>query len=430
LTAGLLEALTTYDVYRPLSRRGPLSPLVFFSSWPVSELPLQTAITQLALTAGLTHPRDLHTWRGRAGLGLTAASVAGLIGVHRTAQGANAILEQALVDALGADYRDTVRRPAWPLDEPVARKRPSAARSLVVRRRFAHGKDLAYGPHGKRNLLDVWRHEELPRDAKAPVLLQVPGGAWITGNKQAQAYPLMSHLAARGWVCVSMSYRLSPRASWPDFLIDVKQAIAWIRTHIAEHGGDPDFVAVTGGSAGGHLAALASLTANDPAYQPGFEDVDTSLRAAVPLYGVYDWIDDEHIGHSVLPRLLQWFVVKSRYVADDETASALYRAASPIAQVRPDAPPTFVLHGTNDSLVPVEQARAFVAKLRATSRQPVAYAELPMAQHAFDIFGSVRASATAQAVERFLGWVYGKEYGSPLSVSSRAPRREPVPAPE
>ena len=184
----------------------------------------------------------------------------------------------------------------------------------------------------------------------------------------------------------------------------MKRAIAWIREHIAEHGGDPNFVAITGGSAGGHLSSLAALTANDPAYQPGFEDIDTSVRAAVPLYGVYDWVDEDRTGHSGLLRLLELAVVKNKYTKD----ATPYRAASPIYQVGPDAPPTFVLHGRNDSLVPVEQARAFAAKLRASSGAPVAYAELPLAQHAFDFFGSVRAAATAQAIERFLGVIYGR----------------------
>ena len=71
-----------------------------------------------------------------------------------------------------------------------------------------------------------------------------------------------------------------------------------------------------------------------------------------------------------------------------------------------DAPPFFVLHGRNDSLVPVEQARAFVAKLRDVSTQPVVYAELPFTQHAFDILGSARAVHTAVAVEQFLAEVY------------------------
>jgi acetyl esterase/lipase len=391
-------------VYRPLSRRGPLSPLVFFSSWPVSELPLQSAFAQVAFAAAVARPQDIRSRRGKLGLGLTAASVAGLVGVRRAADRADGQLEKALIDGLGPDYRHEIRRPDWPPAQTMYGKRPGAARSMLVRRTFAHGKDIPYGPHGSRNLLDVWRHENLPKSAKAPVLLQVPGGGWVTGNKQAQAYPLMSHLAERGWVCVAMSYRLSPRATWPEFLVDVKKALAWIQTNIADHGGDPDFVAITGGSAGGHLSSLAALTANRPEYQPGFEDVDTSVKAAVPLYGVYDWVDEDRIGHSGLPRMLERMVVKAKKAAD----LTPYQSASPMHQIHADAPPMFLLHGTNDSLVPVEQARVFADRLRKTSNEPVVYAELPLAQHAFDFFGSVRAAATAQAIERFLGVIYGR----------------------
>jgi acetyl esterase/lipase len=213
----------------------------------------------------------------------------------------------------------------------------------------------------------------------------------------------MSHLAERGWVCVAMSYRLSPRATWPDAVVDVKRALAWVKEHISEFGGDPDFVAITGGSAGGHLSSLTALTPNDPTFQPGFEDVDTTVRAAVPFYGVYDWVDDQRTGHSGLPRLLERMVVKQSLSAAPE----VYAAASPIRRVNADAPPTFLLHGTADSLVPVEQARAFAGALREVSRAPVVYAELPFAQHAFDFFGSIRSAASAVAVERFLGVVYG-----------------------
>ena len=67
----------------------------------------------------------------------------------------------------------------------------------------------------------------------------------------------MGHLAARGWVCVTANYRLSPQATWPDHIVDVKRALAWTKANIAGHGGDPGFVVITGGSAGGHLCALA-----------------------------------------------------------------------------------------------------------------------------------------------------------------------------
>ena len=78
----------------------------------------------------------------------------------------------------------------------------------------------------------------------------------MIGDKNAAGPPADDHLAARGWVCVATNYRLSPSATFPDHLIDVKRALAWVREHIAEYGGDPDFVVVTGGSAGGHLSAL------------------------------------------------------------------------------------------------------------------------------------------------------------------------------
>jgi acetyl esterase/lipase len=264
---------------------------------------------------------------------------------------------------------------------------------LRIYRDYAHDTNISYGEYGSRNHLDIWRRPDLDRGGRAPVLLQVPGGAWMVGSKRQQAYPLMSHLAELGWVCVAINYRLSPRSTWPDQIVDVKRALAWTKEHIA----------ITGGSAGGHLSSLAALTANDPQFQPGFEDADTSVRAAVPFYGVYDFTHHDAIHPLMVPTLAK-YVFKLRRA---DLAEA-FRIASPITHVSADAPPFFVLHGTNDSLIPVEQARAFTARLREVSRQPVAYAELPRAQHAFDIFGSARAAHATVAVEQFLAEIYVK----------------------
>jgi acetyl esterase/lipase len=100
--------------------------------------------------------------------------------------------------------------------------------------------------------------------------------------------------------------------------------------------------------------------------------------------------------------LLQKFVVKKKFA----THRDIYVDASPIRRLRADAPPFFVLHGHDDSLIPVGEAQEFVEELRAVSKSPVAYAELPHAQHAFDIFSSPRAHQSAEAVARFLSWVY------------------------
>ena len=269
-------------------------------------------------------------------------------------------------------------------------------------RDYAHDSNISYGEYGSANHLDIWRRPDLDPAGKAPVLFQIPGGAWTTGNKRGQAHPLMSHLAELGWICVAINYRHSPRNTWPDHIIDVKRALAWVKAHIAEYGGDPDFIAITGGSAGGHLSSLAALTPNDPQFQPGFEDADTRVQAAVPFYGVYDFTRFDDAMHPMMPGLLVKSIIKQR----PSTHLQTYATASPVNHVSADAPPFFVLHGRNDSLVPVEQARAFVTALRNVSNQPVAYAELPFTQHAFDIFGSARAAHTAVAVEQFLAEVY------------------------
>ncbi len=336
-----------------------------------------------------------------------------LLGLRRAGHNAQETLTAALDEGLGQDRRtdgaDLWKRPA---SGGATAKKPGPARMLRIWRDYAHDADISYGEFGSRNHLDIWRRPDLDRDGRAPVLLQVHGGAWMVGNKRGQAHPLMSHLAELGWICVSVNYRLSPRSTWPDQIVDVKRAIAWTKENIASYGGDPEWIAITGGSAGGHLSSLAALTPNDPLFQTGFEDADTRVQAAVPFYGFYDFTRDDAV-HPMMPAMLGKRVFK---LSRGEIAEP-FRLASPITHVSEDAPPFFVLHGTNDSLIPVEQARSFTSRLREVSRQPVVYAELPWAQHAFDIFGSARAAHTAVAVEQFLAEVY---------ASSRADRRATV----
>jgi acetyl esterase/lipase len=214
----------------------------------------------------------------------------------------------------------------------------------------------------------------------------------------------MSHMAERGWICVSMAYRVSPRNTWPAHIVDVKRALAWVKDNIAEYGGDPDFVAITGGSAGGHLTALAALTPNDPEWQPGFENADTSVVAAVPIYGRYDWFTTEGDGRREFVGLLQKMVVKKPF----REARQMYLDASPITKVRPDAPPFFILHGEDDSIIPVGEGRDFAKALEEKSDEVVVYSEIPHAQHAFDFFGSPHGDFTATAVGHFLDWVKAK----------------------
>lgn len=420
LLASAAGAAATANALSPVDRFGLAAGPAFAVGTPVAEMPLHVGGAQVGLALLLARSGGWRGLRGALGLGLTAASLAGLWRLHRDAQASREVLEEALVDALGPDYRDRIAEPFAPPPAATLTRRSLIVPEVRTRRRYvaAAGRDISYGEAGRRNHLDVWRRPDLPADAGAPVLVQVHGGAWVAGQKVGQAHPLMAHLAARGWVCVAINYRLSPRATWPDHVVDVKRAIAWVRAHAAEFGGDPRFLAVTGGSAGGHLAALAALTPGVPEFQPGFEDADTSVVAAVPFYGVYDFTDRHGVANRHLDRLLSERVLKTQLADDQER----WHAASPMSHVGPDAPPFFVVHGANDTLVPVEHAREFVALLRADSRQPVAYAELPRAQHAFDALPSVRTRHTVLAVERFLAYVRSEWGGAtPAEAVGAAP---------
>ena len=400
LTRAVLELVNAVNAYRPLAK-GYAALGAFWFGWPTSEEPLIFLGASAVDAVRRGRRGDFAGRRGKAAMAITAVAWSVLLMIYRRDVTTPApVLHKALEEGLGPDYLETVE--TLP-PSPSRTGRPSAWRSTSARRRYVKRDHvIRYGPHGRANLADVWRRRDLPRDGKAPVLVQVPGGAWMLGWRRPQAYPLMAHMADRGWVCVSLNYRVSPLHRWPAHIIDVKRALAWVKEHIAEYGGDPDFVAITGGSAGGHLAALAALTPSDPRWQPGFEHADTSVAAAVPVYGRYDWYSKDGIGRPEFVTMLEKLVVGKDYDAHEH----VYRDASPIDKLTPHAPPFFVLHGEHDSLIPVGEAREFARALREVSHAPVAYAELPGAQHAFDVIASPRAHRAAEAVAQFLSWVY------------------------
>ena len=403
LAVSVWGALFTWVAIRPPQRPRWANIVVFFAGWLTSELAIHHIAWQALATLGFVWAGALSAAPGWLGLGITLASWAGLLRSLRAAHATPAVVERSLVEALGADYAQRVhpevaKRHAAPPPPRVQRANPFAFRDREVR----VVRDLAYAPeHGKRGMLDVYAPKSGVRNA--PVLLQIHGGGWMIGRKEQQAQPLLVHLARRGWVCVSANYRLSPKATFPDHIVDCKRALRWVRDHVGEYGGDPGFVAATGGSAGGHLSSLLALSAGDPAFQPGFESADTRVEACVPFYGVYDFTN----AYGTQPddgiiRVLERYIMKKPFAEH----RAEYERASPIHRIHPDAPPFLVIHGTHDSLAPVAEARLFVELLRKTSRATVGYVELPEAQHAFEVFHSPRTSYVIGAVDRFLASVY------------------------
>jgi acetyl esterase/lipase len=397
LVVSLVGALLVVNAFRP-ARNSVLLVPSFFAGWYTAEMPVWHIVWQGAATVVFGLEGALGSWPGWVALGVNAASWTGLVVHARVSSSARAVFLRAEeemplppsdADDLPVDGRNTM----WRLPRLVyPLPRPSRTVQTV--------RNIDYGGDGiPAHRLDIIRRRgELP--SGAPVLVYIHGGAWVIGDKREQGFPLLYELARRGWVTVTINYRLSPKATWPDHIVDCKRAVAWVREHIADFGGDPGFIAVSGGSAGGHLSALVALTSGDDDFQPGFESADASVDACVPFYGIYDMTAGRGTSRydAGLLSLLERRVFKRR-LADDPS---VFEAASPLHRVGPDAPPFFVIHGTNDTLAPVVDARSFVQALRAVSRSVVLYAELPYTQHAFDVLPSVRSAHAVAAVVRFL----------------------------
>lgn len=399
---GLASAWLTRNVLKPVRQSSYWALVSFMLGWVWGELALHLIALQALLALLLIWGGALDGLAGKLGLLILAGSWAIAARDYRLAEQAGPACSEALAGGLGQDWLGS-------LDESAASKLETEVRWNAIARPFSFSRpgvakttNIVFGREKGIDLkLDVYRPDS--EAGNRPLLLQIHGGGWIIGDKREQALPLMHQMASHGWVCATMNYRLSPGATFPEHLVDVKRALAFLREHADDYGIDPGFVVVTGGSAGGHLTALMGLTAGDPEYQPGFESADTSVTAAIPFYGVYDFKNR----HGYWPgqgmgELLEEKIMK----ASIEEDPAAYEKASPMDRVGPDAPPFFIIHGELDSLVPAEEARKFTELMRQASSSEVVYAEIPGAQHAFEIFHSRRSQAVVDAAEGFAQWAH------------------------
>ena len=388
LTCSLLGVVHAVNGRHPTRRNLVLFGWSFFASWLTIELVWHHIVIGLVITAVCVSGGALDTLPGVLGLGLMVVAEVLLVGIGLVTRRTRVLVTNAIADLEPGG--DAPRFPRLHVVFPILMShRKGVRRVRNVRFHRAGGKQLR---------LDVTvPSAPVPGGhALRPAILQIHGGGWVIGDKREQGIPLLNHMAAQGWVGFNANYRLSPWATIPDQRDDLDAALAWIREHAADYGVDPDFICVTGGSAGGHLTALLALTADPP------------VAGAVPFYGIYDLTPDGEFGRDrrVYEMFLQSWVMKA--FVDEEPEK--YEAVSPIHHVHAAAPPFFVIHGDRDTLAPVEDARAFVARLRDVSKQPVAYAEMQGAQHAFEIFPSVRTARVIEGVERFLSTLWERRH--------------------
>lgn len=351
LSTALLVGLCALAALRPPRprRSTPWNPQ-FALGFLVNEQPYLALCWLLAATTpGWLHPdpgRPL--WWLLAALTVLVVLALGLVAVRaRTARPA---LSAALENAFGAGAAPRYTRPSWWRVTllPFLSWRPDVRRIGNQR----------YGPARRGHRLDVYVPRRRRPGPGGPVLVYFHGGGFRIGSKRFGAHPMLHRLAARGWVCISADYRLA-RVRYADQLADTRAVVAWARSHAEALGGSPGTLFLSGGSAGAHLAATAALSG-------------AGVSGVIGLFGYY--------GDAGRP--------------DPEPTS-------PSAYADAAAPPFLIVHGTLDTLVLREDARQFADRLRAVSRRPVVYAELPGTHHNFDLFHSVRFHAVTDAVARF-----------------------------
>jgi acetyl esterase/lipase len=392
LSAFLLISAAT--ALRP-GRRGLSAILAYPVGWAAGELPAQGIVTELALLGLLAWwgwPRT--PWLSLLVIVVAAVVIAENLALIAIAFYSRRIVRLAMLDAPLRPL--TIPRPR---DDRFGSWWRTALQFPFHPRDMQLSKNVPYGPLARQRL-DVWRMSTTP--LHAPVVLFIHGGSWTMGDKREQGRPMLHEFVRRGWIAVVPNYRLAPRHPWPAQIHDVTRALGWVKKNIATFGGDPERVVISGGSAGGQLAALVALTKDDPTWRPSdMSDVtDWSVRGAMPFYGVLEMTGDESHWYGLgrgLRILLERRIVQVPY---DENVP-LYRALSPYERIHRDAPPFLVVHGRNDTLVDVHVARDFVDKFRRDALAPIYYVELPFTQHAFDISASPRTSATTRAAVAF-----------------------------
>ena len=221
--------------YRPI-RREPFTIVSFVSGWVAGELAFQNIVWQMIATALFIWFGALQGWAGWLGPGRrrrsTGRDSSDWASPGRRAAGVTAAaLGEVRSAAFPVPTEPTA--PTWGRWWRVTRAIPFKSRAVETTCNIDY-----WGDGIRRHRLDVYRSRLAPPE-KAPVMVYIHGGAWIIGDKREQGKPMMYELVARGWVCVAINYRLSPKATWPDHIVDAKRAVAWVKEHIARLRGRP-----------------------------------------------------------------------------------------------------------------------------------------------------------------------------------------------
>jgi acetyl esterase/lipase len=200
----------------------------------------------------------------------------------------------------------------------------------------------------------------------APAAIYVHGGSWVSGNDQSGGFLISTigpDLAAKGFVVVSLDYRLGPARQWPDQIEDVKCAVRFLRANAHALNIDPQEIGAWGQSAGGHLVALLGTAGPAAGWDVGpYPDESSQVQAVVDMAGPSDLLTLGDKGESLLVQ--ESFLSLIGGVPADRLAATL-KAASPVTWVSPGDPPFLIVHSTDDEIVYPQQSQELAWDLAA-----------------------------------------------------------------
>lgn len=227
---------------------------------------------------------------------------------------------------------------------------------------------------GRKERADLYLPASTPAGGLRPAVVIIHGGGWSGGKRDAgRELNIGTNLALHGYVGMSIDYVLASKtqAAWPQNLYDCKTAVRWLRKNAERLQIDPNRIGVIGGSAGGHLAGMVTLTTPADGLDPKepYGEYSCRVSCGVDLYGIAD-----------LPKYHDASMLGKTFAE----APGLYRLASPVNYVRSNSPPMLIIHGTADTTVNVMQSELFADVLKKAGA-PYELIIIPGAQHTFDL---------------------------------------------
>jgi acetyl esterase/lipase len=241
---------------------------------------------------------------------------------------------------------------------------------------FTRTEDVIYGrKFGTALTMDVFR----PRDANGAAVIWVVSGGFRSA-KAAINPALAKPFLARGYTVFAVVHGSQPRYQIPEIIEDMNRSVRFIRYHAKEYGIDPHRIGVTGASAGGHLSLILGTAGDkgDPSAPDPVDRESSRVQAVACFFPPTDFLNYGGPGKEFIhatdhkPPFRASFdyreLDKSKMIweriTDEDRLRRIARDISPIYHISPDDPPTLILHGDKDALVPLQQSETFVARLK------------------------------------------------------------------